>query len=123
MVLDQTKESWIPVPIKQPLKHSERIKKNMESFVYLDEVYIITPDQVEVVPYTYQDDMTSVDATNWIEAMKSKINSIKSNNFLAIVDPPKEIKPIGCKWVYERKKGVDGKVKTYKARLVVKDFN
>ena len=33
------------------------------------------------------------------------------------------VKPIGCKWVYKRKKGVDGKVETYKARLVEKGYS
>ncbi|KAL2474648.1 cysteine-rich RLK (RECEPTOR-like protein kinase) 8 [Abeliophyllum distichum] len=37
-------------------------------------------------------------------------------------DAPKGIKPIGCKWVYKRKRGVDVKVETVKARLVAKDF-
>ncbi|KAL2533350.1 cysteine-rich RLK (RECEPTOR-like protein kinase) 8 [Abeliophyllum distichum] len=49
-------------------------------------------------------------------------NSQMSNQVWELVDAPKGIKPIGCKWVYKRKKGVDGKVETFKARLVVKDF-
>ena len=38
------------------------------------------------------------------------------------MDPPEGIKPIGCKWVYNRKRGVDGKVETFKPRLVTKDY-
>jgi hypothetical protein len=30
------------------------------------------------------------------------------------------LKPIGCKWAYKRKRVVDGKVETFKARLVAK---
>ena len=33
------------------------------------------------------------------------------------------IKIIGCKWVYKRKHGVDGKIMTYNARLVAKRYN
>ncbi|KAL6327378.1 hypothetical protein AAG906_018980 [Vitis piasezkii] len=33
---------------------------------------------------------------------------------------PEGIKPTGCKWVYKRKRMVDGKVEKYKARLVAK---
>ncbi|RVW73670.1 Retrovirus-related Pol polyprotein from transposon TNT 1-94 [Vitis vinifera] len=29
----------------------------------------------------------------------------------------------GCKWAYKRNKGVDGRVETYKARLVVKGYS
>ena len=32
------------------------------------------------------------------------------------------IKPISCKWVYKRKKGIDGKVETFKTRLVAKGY-
>ena len=38
------------------------------------------------------------------------------------VDPPDGVKPIGCKWVYKRKRVVDGKVEIFKARLVAKDY-
>ena len=32
------------------------------------------------------------------------------------------IKPISCKWNYKRKRGADGKVETFKARLIAKGF-
>ena len=35
---------------------------------------------------------------------------------------PNGIKPVGCKWVYKRKRGVDGKVETFKARLAAKGY-
>ena len=55
--------------------------------------------------------------------MESELKSM----FLAyivqnLVEAPEEMKPIGYKWIYKRKKGVDGKVKTYKARLIVKGY-
>ena len=39
------------------------------------------------------------------------------------MDLSQGVKPIGCKWVYKRKKGVDGKVETYKARPVEKGYS
>ena len=39
-----------------------------------------------------------------------------------LVKAPKEVKPIGYKWIYKRKRGPDGKVETFKARLVVKRY-
>ena len=38
------------------------------------------------------------------------------------VKAPISIKPIGCKWVYKRKRGIDGNVETFKVRLVVKGY-
>ncbi|KAK9177480.1 hypothetical protein WN944_029502 [Citrus x changshan-huyou] len=39
-----------------------------------------------------------------------------------LVEAPNGVKPIGCKWIYKRKRGVDGRVETFKARLVAEGF-
>ncbi|KAL2249844.1 UNVERIFIED_CONTAM: Retrovirus-related Pol polyprotein from transposon TNT 1-94 [Sesamum indicum] len=39
-----------------------------------------------------------------------------------LVEPPKGVKPVGCKWVYKLKLGAKGKVTTFKARLVAKGY-
>ncbi|KAL8115939.1 hypothetical protein AgCh_022437 [Apium graveolens] len=54
--------------------------------------------------------------------MKSEIDSMYENQVWTLVDPPEGVKPIGCKWVFKKKKGMDGNVQTYKARLVAKGF-
>ena len=54
--------------------------------------------------------------------MKSKIESIYSNQVWNIIEPFEGIKPIGCKWIYKKKRGADWKVETFKARLVAKGF-
>ena len=41
---------------------------------------------------------------------------------MLLIDSPDGVKLIGCKWVYKRKRGVDGKVKTFKVRLVAKSY-
>ena len=50
------------------------------------------------------------------------MKSMKINDVWTLVDPPEGVKPIGSKWVFKRKRGADGKVETYKARLIVKDY-
>ena len=55
--------------------------------------------------------------------MKSKMESMKVNNVCTLVDLSEEIKFIGCKWIIKRKRGIDGKVKTYKACLVAKGYH
>ena len=45
-----------------------------------------------------------------------------SNQVWDLMEPPERIKPIGCKWIYKKKKGADSKVETFKARLVAKGF-
>ena len=55
--------------------------------------------------------------------MKSKIDFIHSNQVWSLVDPPEGIVPIGCKWIYKKKIKLNGKVETYKVKLVVKDYS
>ena len=54
--------------------------------------------------------------------MKSELDSMYSNQVWDLVKAPNGIKPIGCKCVYKRKRGIDGKVETFKAILVVKRY-
>ena len=69
------------------------------------------------------DAMQRPDSEKWFEAMKSEMKSMKVNDVWILVDPPEGVKPIGCKWVFKRKRGADGKVKSYKAHLVVKGYH
>ncbi|KAL0412130.1 UNVERIFIED_CONTAM: hypothetical protein Slati_3802700 [Sesamum latifolium] len=71
---------------------------------------------------TYGEAMRDIDSDKWYEAMKSEMDSMGSNQVWTPVDPPKGIRPIGCKWVYKRKLGVDGEVTAFKARLVAKGY-
>ncbi|KAL0288833.1 UNVERIFIED_CONTAM: Retrovirus-related Pol polyprotein from transposon RE2 [Sesamum calycinum] len=37
-------------------------------------------------------------------------------------EPPKSVKPVGCKWIYKHKLRVDGDVTVFKARLMAKGY-
>ena len=54
--------------------------------------------------------------------MKYEFDSMYSNRVWDLVKVPNGIKLVGCKWVYKRKKGINGKVETFKARLVAKRY-
>ena len=73
-------------------------------------------------PLTYQDAMNTPESKRWLEAMKSEMESMYTNQVWTLVDPPEGVKPIGCKWVFKKKTDMDGNVQTYKARLVAKGF-
>ena len=55
--------------------------------------------------------------------IKSKIDSMHSNEIWILVDPPEGIVPIGCKWFFKRKIGADWNIQIFKARLVVKGYS
>ena len=81
------------------------------------------------IPESHDDDLTSYykvindkDFNFWKDAMKSELESMYSNKVWSLVDLPQGLKPTGSKWVYKRKKGIDGKVETYNTRLVEKGY-
>ncbi|KAL0293565.1 UNVERIFIED_CONTAM: Retrovirus-related Pol polyprotein from transposon RE2 [Sesamum calycinum] len=78
--------------------------------------------QLENDPKTYGEAMSDIDSGKWLEAMKSEMDSMSSNQVWTLVDRPKGVRPVGCKWVYKRKIGADGEVITFKARLVAKGY-
>ena len=69
---------------------------------------------------TFDEVMSDIDFEKWLDVMKLEIDSMHSNQVWILVDPPKDIISIGCKWIYKRKIGANGKVETYKTRLVAK---
>ncbi|KAL0413247.1 UNVERIFIED_CONTAM: Copia protein [Sesamum radiatum] len=71
---------------------------------------------------TYGEAMSDIDSDKWLEAIKPEMDSMGSNQVWTIVDPPKSLKFVGCKWVYKRKLGADGEVTTFKARLIAKRY-
>ena len=74
-------------------------------------------------PNTFDETMSDIDFEKWLDAMKSEIDSMHSNQVWTLVDPLEGIVPIGCKWIYKRKIGADGNVETYKTKLVIKDYS
>ncbi|KAL0286292.1 UNVERIFIED_CONTAM: Retrovirus-related Pol polyprotein from transposon TNT 1-94 [Sesamum calycinum] len=78
--------------------------------------------QLDNDPRTYGEAMLDIDSGKWLEAMKSEMDSISSNQVWTLVDRPRGVRPVGCKWVYKRKIEADGVVTTFKARLIAKGY-
>ncbi|KAL0405206.1 UNVERIFIED_CONTAM: hypothetical protein Slati_3834500 [Sesamum latifolium] len=78
--------------------------------------------QLDNDPKTYGEAMSDINSDKWLDAMKSEMDSMGSNQVWTLVDPPKGARPVGCKWVYKRKLGADGEVTAFKARLVAKGY-
>ena len=50
------------------------------------------------------------------------MHALAENETWDLVDAPKGVKPIGCRWVYKVKSNTDGSVSRYKARLVATGY-
>ena len=73
-------------------------------------------------PISYNEALEDVDVQEWLNAMNREMEFMYSNSIWIFLEAPKGVKPIGCKWIYKRKRGPDGKVETFKARLVAKRY-
>ncbi|KAL0329214.1 UNVERIFIED_CONTAM: Retrovirus-related Pol polyprotein from transposon TNT 1-94 [Sesamum radiatum] len=97
---------------------SARVPQPPESYGFLG-----VTSQLDNDPKTYGGaTMSDIYSGKWHEVMKSEMDSMSSNQVWTLVDRPKGVRPVGCKWVYKRKIGADGEVTTFKARLVVKGY-
>jgi hypothetical protein len=82
------------------------------------EILLLDSDE----PATYEEAMMDPNFEKWQGAMRSKIDYMGDNQVWNLVDPYDGVKAIECKWVYKKKKYMDGNVHIYKAQLVAKGF-
>jgi hypothetical protein len=73
-------------------------------------------------PTTIAEAFASPDADDWKEAVHNEMDSILSIGTWEVTDWPYGCKPVGCKWVFNKKLKPDGTIEKYKARLVAKGY-
>ena len=73
-------------------------------------------------PNTYTKAVMGSEFERWLEAMRSKMESMRDNQVWNLVDPLDGVRTIECKWILKKKIDADGNVHIYKARLVAKGF-
>ena len=91
--------------------------------MYLGEVFEAVSETRIEDPTRYEEAVTDVDSCLWQTAMKAEMESMYSNQVWDLVDLPPNVRPIGCKWIYKRKRNSEGLVEAYKARLVAKGYS
>ena len=74
------------------------------------------------IPQTYGEAMQSDNSKEWRKAMNEEIQSLNENITFTPTTLPVGNKPVGGRWVYAIKSGVDGNDQ-YKARFVAKGYS
>ena len=112
----------IPSQDTLPPRRSERVVRQPKHYLGVSEgQYVVSADSVDD-PLTFKNAMKDPDKEEWLKTMNLEMESIYFNSIWELVDLPDRVKPIGCKWIYKRNKGLYGKVETFKARLVAKGY-
>lgn len=73
-------------------------------------------------PQTVKQALDCEDASHWRTAIAEELESIKSNAVYEVVERPADRKVVSSKFVFKIKRGADGAVERYKARLVARGF-
>ncbi|KAG8499253.1 hypothetical protein CXB51_005765 [Gossypium anomalum] len=104
------------------IHRSGRVSKKPDFFIYDGSIYNMKGNHKDDDPLTYEKVMQDVDSKLWKQAIDAEMDFMKSNMVWELVDLLVVIKPIRCKWIYEKKRNMEGKVEILKARLVGKDY-
>jgi hypothetical protein len=74
-------------------------------------------------PITYNEAVSSIESKQWEKAIKEELDAHEKNMTWTYVDRTNDMNVIGCKWVFKKKKDVNGNIQKFKARLVAKGYN
>ena len=74
-------------------------------------------------PKSYREALVSPDKAKWVVAMEQEMQSLHDNEAWTLTELPKGRKAVGSKWTFKEKRGADGNITRYKARLVAQGFS
>jgi hypothetical protein len=99
--------------------HPNERSKTRTRISFRSEDNIVLLAHASTEPATF---VEAVEHKEWQEAMINEYDSVLANGTWNLYDCPLDVKPIGCKWVYQIKYKPNGKNDKYKARLIAKAF-
>ena len=119
---ERNKETTNPIQDVIAPRRSGRVSKQDIRYTGASEANVVVTDTSDDDPLSYKHAMDDPNKDKWLTAMEQEMESMYSNSVWELVDLPESVRPIGCKWIYKKKRGVDGKVETFKAWLVAKGY-
>ncbi|RVW71587.1 Copia protein [Vitis vinifera] len=107
---------------KKPLKIHILNEKPLKRHRYLKIVRSQNDEDPE--PRNVEECRHRNDWPKWKEAIQAELNSLtKREVFGPVVQTPEDVKPVGYKWVFVRKRNENNEIIRYKARLVAQGFS
>nr|GEY47192.1 putative retrotransposon Ty1-copia subclass protein [Tanacetum cinerariifolium] len=110
-----------PQNVKVSIHRSARIPQESDRYgFYIDDAEYKLRDLNE--PPNYKAALSDPESNKWLEAMNIEMQSMKDNQVWVLVELPPNGRNVRRKWIFRKKTGMDGKVHTFKARLVEKGY-
>ena len=83
---------------------------------------LVASDTDDLIPKSHEQALRSPAADKWLSAMHDELASLQQHGTWELQSAPAGTRPLPAKWVFAIKRGADGSIERYKARLVVKGF-
>jgi hypothetical protein len=111
----------VVLPTAEPRPH-RMVTRSMNNIYKPKSLFMVTkhplPPSLEPISVTQ-----ALTDPQWRAAMSSELTALMRHDTWHLVPPLKGCNIIGCKWVFQVKRLVDGSIDKFKARLVAKGFN
>ena len=123
----QQQESVGEMMVDVPLRKSRRIRRLTQKAEQIQKERALSADYAEIEPETFDEAVNDpVHGNAWKEAIKSELDSLAKNKTFTLIKRsscPADRKLVTCKWCFEFKRDVTGKIIRHKARLVARGFS
>ncbi|GJY91981.1 retrotransposon protein, putative, ty1-copia subclass [Tanacetum coccineum] len=110
-----------PQNVKVPIRRSARIHQAPDRYDFYVDVEEYELEDLNEPP-NYKAALSDPESDKWLEAMNTEMQSMKDNQVWVLVELPPNGRTIRSKWLFKKKTDMDGKVHTFKARLVGKGY-
>jgi len=121
----ETPGGMVDVPLRKS-RRVRRLTRKAEQIQY-EKQLALSADYAEIEPETFEEAVNDpVHGAAWREAIKSEFDSLAKNQTFTVIKRmscPAGRKLVTCKWCFEFKRDVNGKISRYKARLVARGFS
>ena len=104
-ILNTQQDTTHEMSSTQGPRHSGRIVRPPIIFIGLGETYEAISEEAESDPYTYEEAINDIDSHHWVQAMKSELDSMYSNQVWDLVKAPNGIKPVIANGFTREKEG------------------
>jgi hypothetical protein len=115
-----------PLDVRRPTESSAaKQKEKISAETHIAYAYVSAAHAdvglAEKPPWNLREAKEAVDWEKWEVAIKEELDQLEETKTWELVDLPEGREPIGCKWVFDRKRDEKGEIR-HKARLVAQGF-